>query len=60
MSLSFHIDFDGQCKEAFEFYAEHLGGTIGIMLQFKACLLQKVCLAIGKIKSSMRISLSMK
>lgn len=35
MSLSFHIDFDGRCKEAFEFYAEHLNGTIGTMLQFK-------------------------
>ena|SRR5690554_1191147 len=35
MSLSFHIDFNGQCQEAFEYYAEHLGGTIGTMLQFK-------------------------
>ena len=35
MSLSFHIDFNGQCKEAFEFYAEHLNGTIGTMLEFK-------------------------
>ena len=35
MSFSFHIDFNGQCKEAFEFYAEHLNGTIGTMLEFK-------------------------
>jgi PhnB protein len=35
MSLSFHIGFNGQCQEAFEFYAEHLQGTIGTMLQFK-------------------------
>lgn len=35
MSLSFHIDFNGQCREAFEFYAEHLKGTIGTMLEFK-------------------------
>lgn len=35
MSLSFHISFNGQCKEAFEFYAQHLNGTIGTMLQYK-------------------------
>ena len=35
MSLSFHIGFNGQCKEAFEFYAERLNGTIGTMLEFK-------------------------
>ena len=35
MSLSFHINFNGQCKEAFEFYAKHLNGTIGTMLEFK-------------------------
>lgn len=35
MSLSFHIGFNGQCQEAFEYYSEHLGGTIGTMLQFK-------------------------
>jgi PhnB protein len=35
MNLSFHIGFNGQCKEAFEFYAEHLNGTIGTMLEFK-------------------------
>jgi len=35
MSLSFHIGFNGQCREAFEFYAEHLQGTIGTMLEFK-------------------------
>lgn len=35
MSLSFHIDFNGQCEEAFRFYAEHLGGRIGTMLKVK-------------------------
>jgi len=35
MSISLHLDFNGQCREAFEYYAEHLGGTIGTMLQFK-------------------------
>ena len=35
MSLSFHIDFNGRCQEAFEYYAGHLGGSIGTMLQFK-------------------------
>src|ERR1700712_2087601 len=33
MSLSFHIDYDGRCEEAFNFYAAHLGGTIGTMLK---------------------------
>ena len=35
MSLSFHIDFNGQCEEAFGFYAEHLGGRIGTLLRVK-------------------------
>jgi PhnB protein len=35
MSLSFHIDFNGQCEEAFNFYADHLGGKIGTMLKVK-------------------------
>ncbi|WP_049722750.1 VOC family protein [Gilvimarinus polysaccharolyticus] len=35
MSLSFHIDFCGQCREAFEFYSKHLGGNIGTMLSFR-------------------------
>lgn len=35
MSLSFHIDFSGQCEEAFRFYAQHLGGRIGTMLRVK-------------------------
>jgi PhnB protein len=33
MSLSFHIDYNGECEEAFNFYAVHLGGTIGTMLR---------------------------
>ena len=35
MSLSFHIDYNGQCEDAFNFYATHLGGTIGTMLRVK-------------------------
>jgi PhnB protein len=35
MSLSFHLNFDGQCEEAFHFYAEHLGGRIGTLLKVK-------------------------
>lgn len=35
MSLSFHIDFNGQCNQAFEFYEKNLGATIGTMLKFK-------------------------
>lgn len=35
MSLSFHIDFNGQCQEAFKLYAESLQGVIGTMLQVK-------------------------
>lgn len=35
MSLSLHIDFNGQCEEAFSFYADDLGGRIGTMLRIK-------------------------
>jgi len=35
MSLSFHVDFNGKCEEAFSFYAENLGGKIGTMLRIK-------------------------
>jgi len=35
MNLSFHLDFNGQCKQAFDYYAKHLGGKIGTMLLFK-------------------------
>jgi PhnB protein len=31
MKLNTYLTFDGRCKEAFEFYAEVLGGTIGAM-----------------------------
>nr|WP_315393967.1 VOC family protein [uncultured Duganella sp.] len=33
MSLSFHIDYNGECEEAFNFYAACLGGSIGTMLR---------------------------
>ncbi len=35
MSLPFHIDFNGQCEEAFSVYAGHLGGVIGTRLKVK-------------------------
>ena len=35
MNLSFHLDFNGKCQEAFEYYSQHLGGKIGTLLQFK-------------------------
>ena len=35
MSMSFHIDFNGQCQEAFQYYSQNLGGKIDTMLQFK-------------------------
>lgn len=35
MSISFHLNFNGQCLEAFEYYAEHLGGVIGTMLRYR-------------------------
>ncbi|MBC3765557.1 VOC family protein [Neptunicella marina] len=35
MSLSLHIDFNGNCQQAFEFYAANLQGKIGTMLQVK-------------------------
>lgn len=34
MSVSFHVDFNGQCQEAFEYYAEHLGGVIRTMQRY--------------------------
>jgi PhnB protein len=33
MSLSFHIDYNGECEDAFRFYAAALGGRIGTMLR---------------------------
>ena len=33
MSLSFHIDYNGNCEQAFRFYAAHIGGKIGTMLR---------------------------
>jgi PhnB protein len=34
MSVSFHINFDGRCAEAFQFYEKHLGGVIGSLLTY--------------------------
>ena len=34
MSLSFHINFDGHCAEAFQFYEKHLDGVIGSLLTY--------------------------
>ena len=35
MSLSFHINFDGRCEEAFQFYEKNLNGVIGSLLSYK-------------------------
>ena len=32
MRIYTHLNFGGNCREAFEFYQEHLGGKIGMML----------------------------
>jgi PhnB protein len=34
MKLSTHLVFSGQCEAAFRFYAEALGGTLGLMLTY--------------------------
>ncbi|OBP14876.1 hypothetical protein A5320_14285 [Rheinheimera sp. SA_1] len=33
MSLAFHLNCNGQCEEAFHFYADNFGGSIGTMLR---------------------------
>lgn len=35
MSLSFHLNFAGNCQQAFEFYTACLQGRVGTMLQVK-------------------------
>lgn len=35
MNLSFHINFDGRCAEAFQFYEKNLDGVIGPLLSFR-------------------------
>lgn len=32
MQLSLYLNYGGNCRQAFEFYAEHLGGTIALMM----------------------------
>lgn len=34
MKLAPYLNFEGQCKAAFEYYAEHLGGQIEAMFTF--------------------------
>jgi len=34
LNLAFHIDFDGRCEEAFQFYTESLGGVIGSTFRY--------------------------
>jgi|SRR5579872_1251809 len=34
MQLSTHLNFDGNCSEAFKFYAETFGGRIGTLLTY--------------------------
>ena len=35
MKLSLHIDFNGQCREAFSYYAQLFNGIVGVMLAYK-------------------------
>jgi PhnB protein len=35
MNIAVHVNFNGQCRVAFEFYAQHLGGKIGTLLTFE-------------------------
>jgi PhnB protein len=35
MKLDFYINYKGNCKEAFRFYEEHLGGKITMMSTFR-------------------------
>ncbi|MEW6994774.1 VOC family protein [Colwelliaceae bacterium MEBiC 14330] len=35
MNLSFHINFDGRCEEAFKFYEKNLGAVIGPLLSYQ-------------------------
>ncbi|QBG36491.1 VOC family protein [Litorilituus sediminis] len=35
MNLSFHINFDGRCEEAFQFYQKNLDAVIGPLLTYK-------------------------
>ncbi len=35
MNISFHINFKGQCAEAFHFYEQHLDGVIDGLFKFK-------------------------
>lgn len=32
MKLYTHLNFGGNCREAFQFYAQHLGGSISMMM----------------------------
>lgn len=34
MNITFHISFNGQCQEAFEYYEKIFNGKIGTMLHF--------------------------
>jgi len=34
MRLNTHLSFNGQCREAFEYYEKHLGGRITLMMTY--------------------------
>ena len=36
MQTSIHVNFSGQCEEAFRFYERHLGGKIEVLLPYEA------------------------
>jgi PhnB protein len=35
MRLNTYLNYGGNCADAFSFYAEHLGGTIGMMMKHR-------------------------
>jgi PhnB protein len=35
MKLDFYVNYNGNCREAFRFYEQHLGGTITMMSTFR-------------------------
>jgi len=34
MQLNTHLNFDGQCRAAFEYYEKHLGGKVTMMMTY--------------------------
>ena len=52
--LNPYLHFNGQCEEAFNFYAKVLGGEIVAMMPHKAHRPRSTCPPSGATRSSMR------